>query len=79
MTYTYCKKVITNGNYGTKEDMMIKLDVFILNNRINQDQYNELVSLLNAAAQAVFFITKNLKGDGLWLTLQYWGVGQGHY
>ena len=50
MTYTYCKKVITNGNYGTKEDMMIKLDMFLLNNRINQDQYNELNSLLNAAA-----------------------------
>ncbi len=50
MIYTYCKKVITNGNYGTKEDMSIKLDVFLLNNRINQDQYNELVSLLNAAA-----------------------------
>lgn len=50
MTYTYCKKVIENGRYGTKEEMMIKLDVFLLNNRITQDQYNELVSLLNAAA-----------------------------
>lgn len=50
MTYTYCKKVIKNGNYGTKEDMMIKLDVFLLNNRITQDQYNELISLLNVTA-----------------------------
>lgn len=48
MTYTYCKKVITNGNYGTKEDMLIKLDVFLLNNRITQEQYNELVALLES-------------------------------
>ena len=48
MTYTYCKKVITNGNYGTKEDMMIKLDVFLLNNRITQEQYTELVALLES-------------------------------
>ena len=48
MTYTYCKKVIQNGTYGTKEDMMVKLDVFLLNNRINQDQYNELAGMLPA-------------------------------
>ncbi len=48
MTYIYCKKVIQNGTYGTKEDMMIKLDVFLLNNRITQEQYTELVGLLNA-------------------------------
>lgn len=48
MTYIYCKKVIENGTYGTKEDMMIKLDVFLLNNRITQEQYNELVGLLSA-------------------------------
>ena len=28
MTYIYCKKVIQNGTYGTKEEMQIKLDVF---------------------------------------------------
>ena len=33
--------------YESKEDMLIKLDVFLLNNRITQDQYNELVSMLN--------------------------------
>jgi hypothetical protein len=48
MTYTYCKKVIQNGTYGTREDMLIKLDVFLLNNRIGQEQYNELVGLLPA-------------------------------
>lgn len=49
ITYTNCKKVIANGNYGTKEDMMVKLDVFLLNNRISEEQYNELTNLLNAA------------------------------
>lgn len=48
MTYIYCKRVIENGTYGTKEDMMIKLDVFLLNNRITQEQYTELVGLLPA-------------------------------
>lgn len=48
MTYIYCKKVIENGTYGTKEEMLEKLDVFLLNNRITQEQYNELVELLNS-------------------------------
>lgn len=48
MTYVFCKKVIDNGRYGTKEEMMIKLDVFLLNNRITQEQYNELVALLES-------------------------------
>lgn len=46
LTYTNCKKVISNGTYGTKEEMLEKLDVFLLNNRINEAQYNELVGLL---------------------------------
>jgi len=46
MTYIFCKKVIENGTYGTTEEMMIKLDVFLLNNRITQTEYNELVDLL---------------------------------
>lgn len=49
MTYTYCKKVITNKTYGTVEDMQIKLDVFLLNDRISQEQYNELTAMLVAA------------------------------
>lgn len=48
MTYTYCKKVIEQGTYGTQEEMMMKLDVFLLNNRISDAQYRELVSLLLA-------------------------------
>lgn len=51
MTYTYAKKVIENTTYTTqeqKDEMQIKLDVFLLNDRINQDQYNELTPLLAA-------------------------------
>lgn len=48
MTYTYCKKVITNKTYGTKEEMLAKMDIFLLNNRITEAQYNELTAILNA-------------------------------
>lgn len=48
MTYQLCKTVISNGNYGTYEDMMIKLDVFLLNNRITQSEYEALVDQLIA-------------------------------
>ena len=46
MTYKLCKKVITNGNYE-KNDMQKKLDVFLLCNRITEEQYKELVDLMN--------------------------------
>lgn len=46
MTYNVCKRLIQNGNYE-KEDMATKLDIFLLNNRITQEQYNELVGLMN--------------------------------
>lgn len=46
MTYSACKKVIQNGTYGTKEDMQTKLDIFLLNNRLSQPQYEELTALL---------------------------------
>ena len=45
MTYNLCKKLIQNGNY-VKEDMLLKLDVFLLNNRITQTEYNELIELI---------------------------------
>jgi len=48
MTFVFCEKVINNGRYETKEEMMIKLDVFLLNNRITQEQYNELIALLES-------------------------------
>ena len=48
MTYTFCKIVIEKGTYGTKDEMMKKLDVFLLNNRITGEQYTELVTLLES-------------------------------
>lgn len=50
MTYTYCKKIIENGLRNETldvEDMMQKLDVFWLNNRITEAQYNELMAMFD--------------------------------
>lgn len=49
-TYTLCKTIIENTDYKSqdqKDEMQIKLDVFLLNNRISQDEYNELTQLLD--------------------------------
>lgn len=46
MTYKLCLTVVNKGTYGSKEEMYSKLDVFLLNSRINQDEYNELIKLL---------------------------------
>lgn len=45
MTYNLCKMLIEKGSYE-KTDMTQKLDVFLLNNRIDEKQYNELVGLM---------------------------------
>ena len=45
MTYARLKKLITNGAYD-KNDMMNKLDVFLMANRITESQYEELVGLM---------------------------------
>lgn len=45
MTYMRLKKLIENGAYE-KEAMMNKLDVFLMANRITEEQYNELVGLM---------------------------------
>lgn len=47
MTYELCLIVINKRTYGTKEEMLEKLDVFLLNNRIKQEEYNELAALLD--------------------------------
>lgn len=54
MTYITVKKVITNKKailFGTEwetfaAETMDKLDVFFLNDRITQNQYNELANML---------------------------------
>ena len=45
MTYRLCKTIINRGGYDNA-DMMQKLDVFLLNNRITEAEYNELVTLM---------------------------------
>lgn len=45
MTYRNCKKIIESGNYN-RDEMLNKLDVFLLCNRITQEQYQELVSMM---------------------------------
>ena len=45
MTYASLKKLISRGAYD-KEDMMNKLDVFLMANRITEEQYQELVGMM---------------------------------
>lgn len=45
-TYQMCKTLIEKGRYE-KSDMMMKLDVFLLGDRITKEQYDELVSMMN--------------------------------
>lgn len=45
-TYKMCKTLISKGRYE-KSDMMMKLDVFLLGDRITKEQYDELVSMMN--------------------------------
>lgn len=49
-TYILCKVAIGSANYENQEEkgnMQLKLDVFLLNDRITQAEYEELVGLLN--------------------------------
>lgn len=39
--------LIENRKYVTKEEMMEKLDVFLMGNRISTVEYQELVNLLS--------------------------------
>lgn len=45
MTYERCKKLIQNDSYE-QEDMLKKLDVFLLADRITTEQYNELAGMM---------------------------------
>ena len=44
--YNVCKKLILTGNYD-KADMSNKLDIYLLKNRITEEQYTELIDLMN--------------------------------
>ena len=49
LTYRACKSMIERKSYVSKEDMMQKLDIFLIGDRISQSEYDELSTLLNAA------------------------------
>lgn len=46
MTYRNCKKLIEAVRYEY-DDMLNKLDVFLLGDRITQTEYEELVKMMN--------------------------------
>lgn len=52
MTYRNCKKLIEAGRYEY-DDMMNKLDVFLLADRITQEQYEELIGLMSQNKEEV--------------------------
>ena len=58
MIYKLCKKVIISGNYE-KEDMQKKLDVYLLCDRITQEQYEELVNMITGNNTEV--VEENIK------------------
>ena len=45
MAYMALKKIIESGGYN-KEEILSKLDIFFLGNRITEEQYNELTALV---------------------------------
>ena len=49
MTYKVCKRLIKNKDFNEakKADIQMKLDIFLLNNRITQEEYEELTGMLN--------------------------------
>ncbi|MFO1444065.1 hypothetical protein KDN24_12805 [Bacillus sp. Bva_UNVM-123] len=49
LTYRACKSQIERKSYISKEDMQQKLDIFLVGNRINQDEYTELTDTLTVA------------------------------
>ena len=48
MTYTVCKRLIELKTFtqAEAEELQNKLDVFLLNNRLAQEEYEELTGLL---------------------------------
>lgn len=47
LTYRACKSQIERKSYTSKEEMQEKLDIFLIGNRLSQDEYKELTDLLN--------------------------------
>lgn len=49
LTYRACKSQIERKSYISKEDMQQKLDIFLVGNRMTQDEYTELTDALTSA------------------------------
>ena len=47
MTFERLKKLIENGKYN-KEDLLNKMDIFLLCNRITNENYQELLKMMEA-------------------------------
>ena len=47
-TYENLKKLIKIGK-KTKAEILTMMDVFLMNNRITEEQYNELIQLMDEA------------------------------
>lgn len=45
MLFNWIKTLITRGTYD-KADMLKKMDFFLLNNRLTEAEYSELVALM---------------------------------
>lgn len=43
--YEMCKKLIINNKYD-KEDILGKLDIFLLSDRVSKEQYLELIGMM---------------------------------
>ncbi|MFL0584731.1 hypothetical protein ACH0B6_19355 [Solibacillus silvestris] len=48
LTFIALKSQITRKSYISKEDVLQKMDIFLIGNRITQEQYNELLEMVNA-------------------------------
>lgn len=45
MTYEFCKMIIEKKNY-VRSDMLEKLDLFYLRDRVTREQYEELTGMI---------------------------------
>lgn len=45
-TYEICKTLIEKGKYEIN-DMTQKLDIFLLGDRVTQEEYQELIAMMN--------------------------------
>lgn len=45
MTYVFCKRLIELGRYN-EEDLLNKLDMFLLNRRLTEKEYSELIGMM---------------------------------